>query len=626
MNLNPEEKTVGKENYHAAIEALDKKNQTDYAATAAAKDPNDPGRRKFLRDIVGLGIVSGAGLGAAYFGYGDSSGGLAKPLRIALIGSGDEGGVLIGAMNPKYVDCVAICDIRPFNIHRAFEGDYETETATSARPGLNAVFGYKSREEAEKHIKVYSDYKKVLEDPNVEAIIIALPLFLHAPVAIDALKAGKHVLTEKLMAHNVAQCKLMARVADKHNLYLAVGHQRHYSVLYDNAVNMIRWGLLGELHHIRAQWHRGNLPGGDSWQKPLPVEVEAYEKGKLTKINFVQKQYEGLVKAAKNAKGAEKNLLDKKQAQWEAWLKDAGVKANEYGYQDFTLPGDKKTRTALEELIRWRLFQRTGGGLMAELGSHQLDAASIFCSALRQDGKKSHPLSVHAVGGRHTFPYDRDAEDHVYCMFEFPGPGYEPGFKTGYYDQEMNYPDPAKGIPDYQQDPHKKIVVTYSSINGNGFGGYGEVVMGSKGTIVLEREQDVFLYKDSATTTKVGVKADGGGPTLDTQASGKGPALAKAAENQGPVSRGYREEMEHFAWCIRNNTPRSELRCRPEVALGDAVIALATNVAIKNANDPKTKTGGYLAFEEGWYDINNDATPDGSSLKEENEKLGGGLS
>src|SRR5678809_212515 len=203
MNLNPEEKTVGKENYHAAVEALDKKRQDDYAATPGAKDPNDPGRRKFLKDIVGLGIVSGAGLGAAYFGYGDNSGGLAKPLRVALIGSGDEGCVLIGAMNPKYVDCVAICDIRPFNVHRAFEGDYESDVATANRPGLNAVYGYKSREEAEKHIKVYTDYKKVLEDPNVEAIIIALPLFLHAPVAIDALKAGKHVLTEKLMAHNV---------------------------------------------------------------------------------------------------------------------------------------------------------------------------------------------------------------------------------------------------------------------------------------------------------------------------------------------------------------------------------------------------------------------------------------
>ena len=82
--------------------------------------------------------------------------------------------------------------------------------------------------------------------------------------------AGKHVLTEKLMAKTVAECKLMGRVAKEQGLYLATGHQRHYSVLYDNAVNLIKWGVLGELHHIRAQWHRGNLPGRDSWQMPLP--------------------------------------------------------------------------------------------------------------------------------------------------------------------------------------------------------------------------------------------------------------------------------------------------------------------------------------------------------------------
>ena len=69
------------------------------------------------------------------------------------------------------------------------------------------------------------------------------------------------MLTEKLMAHNVAQCKLMGRLAEKEKKVLTVGHQRHYSVLYDNAVNLIKWGLLGEIHHIRAQWHRGNLPG-----------------------------------------------------------------------------------------------------------------------------------------------------------------------------------------------------------------------------------------------------------------------------------------------------------------------------------------------------------------------------
>jgi hypothetical protein len=146
--------------------------------------------------------------------------------------------------------------------------------------------------------------------------------------------------------------------------------------------------------------------------------------------------------------------------------------------------------------------------------------------------------------------------------------------------------------------------------------------MGSKGTLLLEREQEVLLFKDSDTSTKVGVKDDKGGPTLDTQASGKGPSLAKAAADSGPASRGYTEEIEHFAWCIRNNAPEAP-RCRAEIALGDAVIALACNVAMENSFKGK---GGYLKFDESWYDIDKDETPDGSSVKEENEKLKAGLS
>ena len=73
-------------------------------------------------------------------------------------------------------------------------------------------------------------------------------------------------------------------------------------------------------------------------QKPLPVKVEARDKeGKIALRNFVEEDFKGLVKKAKDAKGAEKNLLDKKVAQWKAWLEDAGVKANEHGYQDFKL-------------------------------------------------------------------------------------------------------------------------------------------------------------------------------------------------------------------------------------------------------------------------------------------------
>ena len=95
-------------------------------------------------------------------------------------------------------------------------------------------------------------------DPDVEMIVIALPLWLHAPVAIEAMKAGKHVFTEKLMAHSIAECKEMCKVARETNRLLAVGHQRHYSVLYDNANYLVQNDVLGDIRHIRALWHRNN--------------------------------------------------------------------------------------------------------------------------------------------------------------------------------------------------------------------------------------------------------------------------------------------------------------------------------------------------------------------------------
>jgi predicted dehydrogenase len=204
-------------------------------------------------------------------------------------------------------------------------------------------------------------------------------------------------------------------------------------------------------------------------------------------------------------------------------------------------------------------------------------------------------------------------------MFEFPGPEYDPAFDVGYRDPAINYPDPKNGIQPYSENPSHKIVVCYSSINGNGFGGYGETVMGTKGTLVLAREQEVMLYAGSNTSSRVSVKKDsGGGPTLDTQASGGYAPAAKAAESMGPVSRGYTEEIEHWAWCIRNRAPENQPRCKPEVALGDAVIALTANVAI---NQSIQEEAGYVRFKEEWYDLNSDETPDGSDIQTERDRL-----
>ena len=86
------------------------------------------------------------------------------------------------------------------------------------------------------------------------------------------------------------------------------------------------------------------------------------------------------------------------------------------------------------------------------------------------------------------------------------------------------------------------------------------------------------------------------------------PAVAQAAAGERPVSRGYTEELEHWAWCIRNPAPENQPHCTPEVALGDAVIALTTNLAIKK--------GTRIEFNPKWFDPNDDATPEGDKPRQ----------
>ena len=168
---------------------------------------------------------------------------------MGVIGTGDEGSVLLGAINPKFITVKAIADIRPFNLWRAFHGDYSSERPQGPA-GPDERLRLENRDEARKNVKVYGAYEELIanaKEDGIEAVIIALPLHLHAPAAMAAMKAGLHVMTEKLMGHTVHECKEMARVAKQTKLLLATGHQRHYNILYDDAVDMIRKGAVGRI-------------------------------------------------------------------------------------------------------------------------------------------------------------------------------------------------------------------------------------------------------------------------------------------------------------------------------------------------------------------------------------------
>jgi len=521
MQLTPEQQRLGKDNFHEAVAGVTRRG---FLVGAAAAVPS---------------------LGAAYFGYKQLAG---NPVKVGFIGSGDEGSVLLSQHPPEYMDIIAVADLRESNRLRALQGD-----GNDVRWGLIRKLG---REQALK-VKLYADHKELLKNhPEIEAVVIAVPLCQHAQVAIDCIKAGKHVLTEKLMAHTVNQCKEMIREAKAADKLLAVGHQRHYNVLYENANDLIQKGLLGDIKFIRAQWHRNNsFPGRDSW-RPGGYTAESF--GKKFKNDI-----DPLVARA-TAAGYENidAFLDK-----------------EFGYP------------SMERLVNWRLYYNTGGGLMAELGSHQLDAASIFLNKVK-------PIACYGYGGKNFYGVkglgspdqqsdDRDIDDHVYMTFEFPGRNYE-------------------------VDKNDVCIVTYSSISTNRMEPYGETVFGSRATLVMKEELEAMLYKESTANSPGGVdqrlsviEGNDGKPALSASES-TGPSKAASVADVGKVSRGYTEEMEHFCYCIRNNINAKPedggLRCPGEQGMKDAIMALTSNLAMKHKKR--------IVYKDEWFDPMSDAVPE----------------
>ena len=137
--------------------------------------------------------------------------------------------------------------------------------------------------------------------------------------------------------------------------------------------------------------------------------------------------------------------------------------------------------------------------------------------------------------------------------------------------------------------------------------------MGTKSTLVLDREKEVMLYPIQGTSYKSRVKTNKGGqPIIDTSASGDA-APAKTAEGYGPVSRGYREEIEHWAWCIQQGDPRNQPRCNGPVALADAVLALTARQAIQNSQKPGGH--GFIQFKPEWFDVNEEAVPEADNAE-----------
>lgn len=112
----------------------------------------------------------------------------------------------------------------------------------------------------------YADYRELLEQPDIDAVTIALPNHLHAPVAIEALKARKHVLLEKPMATSAKEAAKIIEVAKTMKRTLMVAQNFRFNRHTQLARQVVDKGDLGEVYHIRCFWlRRAGIPRIGSW-------------------------------------------------------------------------------------------------------------------------------------------------------------------------------------------------------------------------------------------------------------------------------------------------------------------------------------------------------------------------
>ena len=293
-------------------------------------------RREFLRDasLAGLGLVTTHRFGSPAVSVGGSPG--AKVVT-AVMGLNGRGLVLArNFMRSKNAEVAYLCDV-------------DANVLAKARGEL--------QQDAAKSPKAIADFRRALEDKDVDAIAIAAPDHWHAPAAILALQAGKHVYLEKPASHNPREVELLVSAQQKYGRLVQIGNQQRSAVRSIEAIQAIRDGAIGRPYLARA-WY-ANTRGTIGRGKPAPVPS---------------------------------NL-------------------------DFELWQGPAPRTAFRDNIvhyNWHWFRRWGTGEICNNGTHEIDVARWALGV-------EYPTRVTSAGGRYHFEDDWEFTDTQEVVFEFDG-------------------------------------------------------------------------------------------------------------------------------------------------------------------------------------------------------------
>jgi predicted dehydrogenase len=114
--------------------------------------------------------------------------------------------------------------------------------------------------------RIYRDYQDLLADPEIDAVTVAVPNFLHFPVALAAIEAGKHVMVEKPLARTTAEAEQIVAAAHRAGLVLGVVFNRRGRQDVQLLKREVERGTFGDVYHARAFWmRRSGIPGLGTW-------------------------------------------------------------------------------------------------------------------------------------------------------------------------------------------------------------------------------------------------------------------------------------------------------------------------------------------------------------------------
>ncbi|RYY57692.1 MAG: Gfo/Idh/MocA family oxidoreductase [Chitinophagaceae bacterium] len=297
-------------------------------------------RRNFLLDastlIAGAAVTSA--LPSDLFSRTATVGGLKEKINVAAIGIKGMGwSDLTAMMKHPDVRCVALCDVD------------------------NNVLQQRKDElaKAGTEVKTYSDYKQVLADKNVDAVIIGTPDHWHCLIMAEACAAGKDVYVEKPVGNSIRECAVMLAAQKKYKRVVQVGQWQRSQKHFADAVAFVHSGKLGQVRLVKTWAYMG-------WMNSIP------------------KQPDGQPPAG---------------VDYKAWLGPAPTRPFNPNRFHFN--------------FRW--YWDYAGGLMTDWGVHLIDYALLGMKA-------GNPKSIMASGGKFAYPDDAaETPDTLTTVYEFDG-------------------------------------------------------------------------------------------------------------------------------------------------------------------------------------------------------------